>query len=285
MIPRDELLKGAPAWEAAGWDEERVQFLCEILAERLGGDIALIKPCVACIGPQEEGCRGAVCYVLAVEYLRTGAPPEVVTAILGEWASRCFQPPRASHSFTPRDVASIVKSVVQKHKTVELRGYGCKRGTLRDACPYGGGERGMAVCPYIRRNRRPPKRDRIATLLGAYNLARAHKPGVGWKPSQTLRRRYLMMVIGALEAAKGWAGVELITSGRELECAVGCSRSTVYGDLRAMAAAGWIEYTPGLSRTHQGGGLPRGARTRRLLPVEWAAAQVKAIFQGAEEVE
>jgi hypothetical protein len=94
-----------------------------------------------------------------------------------------------------------------------------------------------------------------------------------------------MMVIGALEAAKGCAGVELITSGRELEYAAGYSRRTVYRDLRAMAAAGWIKYIPGLSRKHQGGSLARGARICRLLPGEWAAAQVRAVFPGAEELE
>jgi hypothetical protein len=267
------------------WNEARIDFLRQILAEKLGVDVALIKPCVACIGPQEEGHRGAVCYALAVEYLRTGASPDVVTAVLGEWAGRCAQPPRAREAFTARDVASAIKGAVQKQKTVGLRGHGCKRGVLGEMCPYGGGERGMAVCPYIRRNRRPPKRDRITTLLGTHNLARAHKPGPGWKPGQTVRRRYLLIVIGALETAKGQAGVELITSSRELAYAAGYERSTVRRDLKAMAAAGWIEYTPGLSRKDQGQGLARGARIRRLLPGEWAVAQVKTIFPGAEKVE
>jgi hypothetical protein len=248
-------------------------------------DVALIKPCVACIGPQEEKHRGATCYALAVEYLRTGASAAVATAVLGEWASRCAQPPRASHPFTGRDVASAVKGVVCKQKSTGLRGHGCKQGPLREACPYGGGDAGMALCPYIQRNKRPPKRDRITTLLGAYNLARAHRPGSGWRPGQVIRRRFLMMVIGALEAAKGHAGVELITSGRELSYVTGCDRRTVTRDLRAMAAARWIEYTPGLSRGDQQRGPARGARIRRLLPGEWAVAQVKTIFHGAEEAE
>jgi len=91
-------------------------------------------------------------------------------------------------------------------------------------------------------------------------------------------------VIGALETAKGQAGVELITSSRELAYAAGYDHSTVRRDLKAMAAAGWIEYTPGLSRKDQGQGLARGARIRRLLPSEWAVAQVKTIFPGAEKV-
>jgi len=247
------------------FDEAINASLREDLARHLGLPVEVIKPCVANIGPQAEGRRSEFAHILAVELLRAGASPLKVAAYLGYWAERCEQPPKASHAFTLRDLESTLKSATKKQETEGLRGYGC-RGPLAEFCPYGEADR--LRCPYISRNRRPLRRDKITTLLGAFNLAKAHRAPADWKPSVVFRRRFLHMAIGALEAAKGYAGGELITSLQELEYQTGISRSTLRRDLEAMAAAGWLSFTPGLSRREKGELPARGAALRRLLPGE-----------------
>lgn len=248
----------------------------EQLAQRLGVDVAKVRPCVAMIPPQPEGLRGQFARVLAVEYLRAGAAEGVVTALLGEWASQCAQPPRAAvHPFTAREVASTVKSAARRKET--LRGYGCDTGPLAEACPYPAGK---AECPYILGRRRPRRRESFKGLVSAFNLCRGHRAPATWRAAQTIRRKFLLLAFAALETAKGYSGGELITSHREIAFQAGIPLSTVRRDLWAMKSAGWIEYTPGRSRAEIGD-LPRGARIRRLLPGDAAAALVQSFFPGA----
>lgn len=246
------------------------QQLREDLARKLGLTVELIKPCVASIPPQPEGTRSKWAFVLAVELLRAGASPENTREYLASWVRLCEQPPAARHAFTARDLDSTIRSALSKQQSVGLRGYGCD-GELQQYCPYG--EARKTCCPYLARNRRPPQRDKITTLLGAWNLAKGHWIPAHWKPAVVLRRKFLLMGIGALEAAKGFPGGELITSVRELEHETKIARSTLRRDLPEMHKAGWVFYEPGLSRRELGEGPPRGARIRRLLPGESAEAE------------
>lgn len=267
-----------------GLDAALLDTMRERMAERLGLDVRNVRPCVAAIRPQEEGRRGEFCRVLAVELLRAGASKEVCLAYLGGWAEDCCQPPRASQKFAPSEVASIVKSALKTQRHGGLRGYGCKTGPLAEICPYGGGTQGMGVCPSIAQRRRPAKRERIATLPGAWNLARQHMAPLQWTGQQTVRRRFLMMAIAALEVGKNYGGGQLFTSVRELAYQTGIPRSTVARDLVAMRDAGWVEYEPGRNR-REPGDLPRGARIRRLLPGElWDALAREAFPEATEEV-
>jgi hypothetical protein len=270
----------------AEFDGQITESLRADLARRLGLPLESIKPCVGNIPPQSEGTRGLYCHLLAVELLRAGASSRVAAAYLGDWIERCDQPPKARHAFTLRDLESTLKSVERRKSQDGLRGYGC-RGPLAEYCPYGPVEKGR--CPSISRNRRPPKREKITTLLGAFNLAKAHAIPEQWKPGVIVRRRFLLIGIGALESAKGYAGTQLLTSMRELAYQTGISRSTLRRDLEAMADAGWISFTPGVSRREKGT-LARGARIRRLLPgdaKEAELARLNAIveaFPGAEVI-
>lgn len=265
-----------------GLDAELVEAMRERMAERLGLDVRNIKPCVATLPPQEGGRRGEFCRVLAVELLRAGASKEVCLAYLGGWAEDCCQPPRAPHEFAPPEVASILKSALSTQERGGLRGYGCKTGPLAEVCPYGGGRPGMARCPFLAGRRRPPRREPMATLLGAYNVARRHSVPAEWTPQQAVRRRFLMMAIAALEVAKNYGGGQLFTSGRELAYHAQVPRTTVGRDLVAMRHAGWIEYEPGRSR-REPGDLPRGARIRRLLPGELWDRLIREAFPEATE--
>jgi len=260
---------------SAELDARLIEIAREQLAQRLGVDVAKVRPCVAIIPPQPESLRGQFARVLAVEYLRAGATEGVVTAMLGEWASLCAQPPRASHPFGAREVAAIVRSAARRKAT--LRGYGCDAGPLAEACPYSSGK---AECPYILGRRRPERRESFKGLVSAFNLCREHRAPAMWTGAQTIRRRFLLLAFAALETAKGYSGGELITSHREIAFQVGIPLSTVRRDLWAMKSAGWIDYAPGRSRAEIGD-LPRGARIRRLLPGDAAAALVQAFFPGA----
>jgi hypothetical protein len=256
----------------------------EDLARRLGVDLAAIKPCVALTPPQQEGNRSAYAFTLAVEFIRAGAVRDLVVAEVIGYAHRCDQPPRAKTRFSERDAVSAVNSAFQRAKGGGLRGFGCDRGPLRAYCPWGGGAEGKAACSYIHGRRRPPKRDRITTLAGAWSLARALPVPKSWQAQQTQRRRYIMLAVGALEALKGHAGTELITSLREFSFQSGINRRTLRRDLEALRQASWIEFAPGLSRRDQGERLARGCRIRRLLPpAERPVERVQAAFVGARE--
>ncbi|NIM07406.1 MAG: hypothetical protein GTO55_11810 [Armatimonadetes bacterium] len=254
--------------------------LCEDLSRRLSLPVEVIKPCVANIGPQAEGTRGQYTHVLAVELLRAGASETATAAYLGDWIERCDQPPKAGHAFSLRDLESTLKSVKRRQSSGGLRGYGCK-GPLGEYCPYSAADRRR--CPYLSRSRRPVRWQSITTLLGAFNLTRAHKTPEHWKSGVIHRRRYLLMAIGALEAAKGYAGTELVTSLRELAYQAGISRSTLRRDLEAMAEAGWIDFLPGESRREKGS-LAKGARIRRLLPEEAREAELARLNAEVESL-
>lgn len=281
-------LTAAPICQGATRDAEHAEWLRDSIAKELGLDPQAIKPCVAVLAstPQPKGARGAGGHKLAVEFIRAGAKPDVLCTFLGAWAQRCAQPPYANHPFTPRDIAATIRGVAKIARDGRLYGFGCDNPhDLRPFCPYGGGEAGKKACPYLQVRRRPPTRKSTTTLLGAWNLARTHEVPPGWRPRQIVRRRYLMLAIGAVEIAKGHGGCQLFTSTRELADESGIERHTLMRDLRAMATAGWIEYVPGRSRVEiarlakAGVEVPtRGARIRRLLPGEAAAALVERIF-------
>ena len=263
-------------------DEQVTEDLRADLARRLSRDVQLIKPCVARIPRQEQGTRGTMCHVLAVEYLRTGAEPDLVMSELCKYVERCAQPPCADHPFTERDVSATLKSVLGKERREGLRGYGCDSGPLRDSCPYGGDK---SRCPYIRRMRREPKRQKLSTLLGTVNARRAHSAPAHWSERQKWRRRVLWDDIGALEVQKGYGGGELITSEKELVYRTQIAQTTLRRDLVAMAQAGWIRYSPGKSRKGRKGEPSVGTRIYRLYPEEALLAAVKMIFADSEEVE
>jgi hypothetical protein len=275
-----ELRRANIVTSSSDMDLALVDVARERMADRLNLDLHLVRPCVALLPPQAEGQRGAAAHVLAVELLRAGVNEQTVLAEVGAFASRCDQPPKATHKVGPTDVRAVVRSAVRTQKRGGLRGYGCKTGILAAICPYAS----IADCAFIVKRRRPQKRDAIANLLGAFNLARQHRPPRTWTAEQIIRRKWLLMVVAALEVAKGYGGGVLITTDRELEFQSGVPRSTIQRDLRAMAAAGWIEYTPGRSR-REPGDLPAGAHVRRLLPGEALEALVREVFPGAEVLE
>ncbi len=226
--------------------------------------------------------RGRYAFLLAVELLRAGATQTKAAAFLGDWASRCEQPPKAKHVFTVREVESAVAAARKKQERGGLRGFGCNK-ELSQYCPYG--LKGRDRCPYIARNKRQPKRESITSLLGAVNLAKTLPVPEHWKPSVTLRRRYLLIVIGALEAAKGFAGGELLTSYSELAYESRLPRTNVRRDLEEMAEAGWISFKPGLSRKGRSGLPPQGARIRRLLPGESQQAELMRLNRVMENLQ
>ena len=254
-----------------------VEQMRERMADRLSLDVNLIRPCVALLPPQSEGQRGLAAHVLAVELLRAGVNEQTVLAEVGAFASRCDQPPKATHKLGPPDVRAIVNSAARTQRRSGLRGYGCKTGPLATICPH----ENISDCPFILKRRRPRKRDMIANLVGAWNLAREHQAPRAWQAAQIVRRRFLLLAVAALEVVKGYGGGELITSARELAWQTSIPLSTVRRDLRAMAASGWISYTPGRSRQELGD-LPQGARVRRLLPGEAIENLVREVFPEAE---
>jgi hypothetical protein len=231
-------------------------------ARRLALDARLVKPCVAMIPPQGQGQRSRVCHILAVELLKAGAAVEGAAAYLGEWASNCAQPPAADHPYTSRDVESTVRGVGKLQTKEGLRGYGCR--DLEDWCAYGGYEQ-RHLCPYYRSLSKAKAEN--ASLVGALDIARQDAPST-WSQNQTLRRRWLMVVIAGLEVLRGRPGGLLITTQSELSWRATIPRKTVGRDLAAMAEAGWIDYTPGLSRRETAGRAPVGSAIRRLTPVD-----------------
>jgi len=269
-------------------DEAIVSAFREEAARRLELPVEAVKSCVALIPPQPEGQRGYYAFVLAVELLRAGASLVKIAAYIGAWLERCDQPRKANHAFTLRELESTIRSAEKTQETAGLRGYGCYTGPLAELCPYK--DAGISNCPYIAHRRKPMRRERINTLLGAFNLSKAHLVPAHWKSQVIPRRRFLYMAFGALEVIKGYAGGELITSLRELEYQTKISRSTLRRDLEAMAAAGWIEFAPGLSRREKRSLPARGACIRRLLPGESKTgdcaklADVLKAFPGAEIV-
>jgi len=241
-------------------DAEIALRLREEAARLLELHLDVVKPCWPRITGQPEGRRAEVCHLLAVEILRAGASPMKAMGFLSQWLGHCEQPPEARHAFTLREAESTVKSVARRQKSEGLLGYGCK-GPLAEWCPYSD----KRECAYLAHRRKVRKRESITTLAGAWRLAMAHRIPEGWTERQVWRRRCLLMAFGALEQLKGYSGQALITSERELEYQIEINRGTLRRDLAAMAAAGWIEYAPGLSRQQQGDSLSRGTRIVRLL--------------------
>ncbi len=268
-MPEGSILPGEPASVLGRQREERAHRdnvdqavaleLAQRLAIRLGVDARLIKPCIASIGPQQEGLRHETCFVLAVALLQTGAQRDLILQYLGSWAERCDQPPKTTHPFTFKEVAVTLRSAECLRRSGSLRGHGCR--SLSLFCPYGGYEH-HTECSFVRSLYRA--KPQTATLVGALNVASGHPAPDLWRSPQQIRRRWLMAVLAKLEVLRGRSGGLLITSSRELAYHSRCPRSTVQRDLRAMRDAGWIDYTPGLPRLQTAGQPPRGSSIRRL---------------------
>jgi len=265
------------------------------LARRLGVDVKEVKPCIAVIGAQPEGHRERMARVIALDLVRAGVPEGAIRSYLEYYAENCDQPPKAKERFSPREALGVLNRILAVQKRGRrIRGYGCKRSDspLLPFCPYGA-PAGRRSCPFVRGWTKPPTRDSITTLLGAFSTVMDLPVPDSWRRHRRkgaseaiiLRRRFLWMAIGALEARKGHAGVEYIGSEAELAYSLQAgSRHTLRTDLQAMCEAGWIEYEPGVSwRATADCAGRRGCRVRRLLPVEQMLAEVTRLFPGAQE--
>lgn len=236
------------------------------LASFLGADPDNIKPCMALIAPpQQQGRRGELARVIAVTLAKAGVGESEALQYLGYFRARCAQPPRTRTTFTAREVTTIWRQAKKLHDAGKLRGFGCKSGPLAELCPFAE----LDDCPFYARLKRPQKRPETASLVGCWGMVRQHPRPAGWSELQDARRRLLFVAIGALEVLKGHGGEQLITSERELAGYVQIiPRNTVARDLRAMAAASWLVFRPGLTRHGNAGIPPRGCIIRRLMPGE-----------------
>jgi len=236
------------------------------LASFLGADPDNVKPCVALLPPpQEQGRRGELALVIAVTLAKAGVGESEALQYLGWYRARCAQPPRTRTTFTAREVTAIWRQVKKMSDAGKLRGFGCKSGPLAELCPFAE----LDDCPFYARMKRPQRRPQTASLVGCWGMIRQHPRPACWSELQDARRRLLFVAIGALEGLKGHAGEQLITSERELASYVQIiPRTTVARDLRAMAAAGWVMFRPGLARRGNAGIPPRGCIIRRLMAGE-----------------
>jgi hypothetical protein len=275
------------------------EVLRERLAEHLGINMQQIKPCVALIGNVEQGQRAHYAYVLAMELTKAGASEDALLGYLGSYARNCQQPPIAEMKFAAAEAVSEGRKALRKRERKQtIRGHGCGvsgQGPLLRFCPYGAPE-GRNECPFIRDTRKAPKRVGIAGLVGTFNAVRQFPVRAEWaisgkgkklpaaaRSATIIRRRWLWVCLGALEAAKGHAGREYVGSLTELSFETDIPRRTLRSDLEAMAAAGWIEWEQG--KRADAPGMPnRGCRVRRLLPGDVQVRAVLDAFPGAEVV-
>jgi len=279
LSPEDTCLTTGQGLSHADF-EDLIQLRRERLAFDLGVPADRIKPCVSGIITAPASRRWEITKLLAFEHCYAGANVDRTIAVVSRLIEHFEQPPKFDcPPFTIREAIETIKGVYAFAGRQRLKGHGCNRGLLREFCCYGGNpEISKRRCPYVTRMRRPARRDSITTLLGAWALARDHARPSGWSDRQFLRRKFILLGLGALEAAKGYAGTELITTTRELSFEMGIPHSTIARDLHAMARAGWIRYEPGIPRHKVAGRDPTGGRIQRLLPSEWALANVQEVF-------
>lgn len=269
------------------------------MADRLGIEPRLVKPCVALIHGIEEGQREQYAFALAIELVKAGASEDAVLGYLGHFAEHCEQPPVANGRFPLSEAVAQGRKVLRmRDRRRRIRGFGCGvqgHSPLLRFCPYNAPD-GRLSCPYIQGIRKAPKRESIAGLVGTFSTLRQLPIPEEWAwsekgrklPSQVVsamvtRRRFLWAWIGALEAAKGHAGREYIGSVDELAYHVGGKRRTIVADLAAMEAAGWIAQTKGSRGDHAD--MPRKGRViRRLLPGDALVKEVLGVFPGASVV-